>query len=168
MSLIGINFFTVTVYCLLFYCFLLFTGYWLAFFRIFAVIYFLSLFWNMLPYLSSYFLVTVKRCDRILWLALRELRCGCSLISLTNFTFFNTVFWIRDILLRSKFFCVLPFEGKFYIILQSQNVIKKSQNSRNQGFSYYFCFLIEGSGSVQIMIDQGGPKTSGSGFTTPV
>jgi hypothetical protein len=26
-------------------------------------------------------------------------------------------------------------------------VKKKSQNSRNQGFSYYFCLMIEGSGS---------------------
>jgi hypothetical protein len=33
-------------------------------------------------------------------------------------------------------------------------VIKKSQNSRNQGFSYYLCLMIEGSGSV--------PRTYGS------
>jgi hypothetical protein len=26
--------------------------------------------------------------------------------------------------------------------------MKKSQNSRNQSFSYYFCLMIEGSGSV--------------------
>jgi hypothetical protein len=32
---------------------------------------------------------------------------------------------------------------------------KESQNSRNQGFSYYFCMMIEGSGSI--------PLTSGSG-----
>ncbi len=32
---------------------------------------------------------------------------------------------------------------------------KESQNSRNQGFSYYFCMMIEGSGSI--------PPTSGSG-----
>ncbi len=35
---------------------------------------------------------------------------------------------------------------------------KESQNSRNQGFSYYFCMMIEGSGSGSI------PVTSGSGF----
>jgi hypothetical protein len=29
-----------------------------------------------------------------------------------------------------------------------KNVQKKSQNSRNQGFSYYFCLMIEGSGSI--------------------
>jgi hypothetical protein len=33
---------------------------------------------------------------------------------------------------------------------------KESQNRRNQGFSYYFCMMIEGSGSVSI------PLTSGS------
>ncbi len=32
---------------------------------------------------------------------------------------------------------------------------KESQNSRNQGFSYYFCMIIEGSGTI--------PLTSGSG-----
>ncbi len=32
---------------------------------------------------------------------------------------------------------------------------EESQNSRNQGFSYYFCMMIEGSGSI--------PLTSGSG-----
>jgi hypothetical protein len=38
-------------------------------------------------------------------------------------------------------------------------VIKKSQNSRNQGFSYYFCLVIEGAGSV--------PRTNGSGSGRP-
>jgi hypothetical protein len=38
----------------------------------------------------------------------------------------------------------------------------------NQGFSYLFCLLIEGSGSVQTMtdLDPGGQKTYGSGATT--
>ncbi len=35
---------------------------------------------------------------------------------------------------------------------------KESQNSRNQGFSYYFCMIIEGSGSGSGSI----PLTSGS------
>jgi hypothetical protein len=38
---------------------------------------------------------------------------------------------------------------------------KESQNSRNQGFSYYFCTMIEGSGSGSI------PPTSGSGSERP-
>ncbi len=38
---------------------------------------------------------------------------------------------------------------------------KESQNRRNQGFSYYFCMMIEGSGSGSI------PRTSGSGSGRP-
>ncbi len=42
---------------------------------------------------------------------------------------------------------------------------KKSQNSRNQGFSYYFCMMIEGSGSGARAGSGSGsiPLTSGSG-----
>ncbi len=36
---------------------------------------------------------------------------------------------------------------------------KKSQKSKNQGFSYFYCLMMEGSGSVQIMTDPDGPKT---------
>jgi hypothetical protein len=36
-----------------------------------------------------------------------------------------------------------------------------SQNSRNQGFSYYFCLMIEGSGSGSI------PLTNGPGSGRP-
>ncbi len=38
---------------------------------------------------------------------------------------------------------------------------KESQNRRNQGFSYYFCMMIEGSGSGSI------PLTSGFGSGRP-
>ncbi len=42
---------------------------------------------------------------------------------------------------------------------------KESQNSRNQGFSYYFCMMIEGSGSGS---GSGSiPLTSGSGSGRP-
>jgi hypothetical protein len=47
-----------------------------------------------------------------------------------------------------------------------KKVQKKSQNSRNQGFSYYFCLLIEvsGSGSTPLTMDPDrGSKTCGSG-----
>ncbi len=37
--------------------------------------------------------------------------------------------------------------GRIYIIFQRKKIKKKSKNSRNQGFSYYFCLMIEGSGS---------------------
>ncbi len=40
---------------------------------------------------------------------------------------------------------------------------KKSQNRRNHGFSYYFCMMIERSGSGAGSI----PLTSGSGFRRP-
>ncbi len=42
-----------------------------------------------------------------------------------------------------------------------KKVQKKSQNSRNQGYSYNFCLMIEGSGSGSI------PLTSGSGSGRP-
>ncbi len=41
---------------------------------------------------------------------------------------------------------------------------KESQNSRIQGFSYYFCMMIEGSGSGSIpLTGSGRQKTRGSG-----
>jgi hypothetical protein len=61
-----------------------------------------------------------------------------------------------------------PEHWYFYIILQTK-VKKKSQNSGNQGFSYYFCFMMEGSGSVFVTngsrCESGGLKTFGSGST---
>jgi hypothetical protein len=53
----------------------------------------------------------------------------------------------------------LLFEGAFTLFFKD----KKSQNStgRIQGFSYYFCMMIEGSGSGSI------PLTSGSGSGRP-
>ncbi len=44
---------------------------------------------------------------------------------------------------------------------------KESQNSRNQGFSYYFC-MVEGSGSIPLTSGSGSgrPKTCGSGSAT--
>jgi hypothetical protein len=45
---------------------------------------------------------------------------------------------------------------------------KKSQNSRNQGFSYFFCLLMEGSIRSVKRTDPGGPKTHVSGSTTMI
>jgi hypothetical protein len=55
-----------------------------------------------------------------------------------------------------------------YIILQRYNVIKKLQNSTNQGFSYWFCLMMEGSGSV-LVITRSGPyaDTAGPKHTEP-
>ncbi len=52
-----------------------------------------------------------------------------------------------------KFFCLLlsKLHSHHFSKIKSK---KKSQNSRNQGFSSYFCLIIEGSGSV--------PLTNGS------
>jgi hypothetical protein len=56
----------------------------------------------------------------------------------------------------SKYFCLLLFEGTFTSIsLQRQKVQKKSQNSRNQGYTYFLCLLMKGSGYVQIMTGSG-------------
>ncbi len=75
-------------------------------------------------------------------------------------------------------------EGTFTVLYEHQSwkiilyiVLKKSQNSRNQGFSYFFYLMIKGSrsGSVQTMTesdpDPWSPKNygscgSGSGSTT--
>ncbi len=48
-----------------------------------------------------------------------------------------------------SYFCLLLFELKVHLHQSSKRykVIKKSQNSCNQGFSYFFCLMIEGSGS---------------------
>ncbi len=53
-------------------------------------------------------------------------------------------------------------KSKFSVWLHSKHCLQ-SQNSRNQGFSYYFCLMIEGSGSGSI------PPTrrSGSGSRRP-
>ncbi len=61
--------------------------------------------------------------------------------------FFNTIF-------SADYFLKLHLH--YFSKIKSQ---KESQNSRNQGFSYYFCTVLEGSGSI--------PLTSGSGSGRP-
>ncbi len=55
---------------------------------------------------------------------------------------------------------LIPFWRYIYIISKIKGV-KKTQNSRNQGFPSFFCLLMEGSGSVQINYE------SGCGFRRP-
>ncbi len=58
-----------------------------------------------------------------------------------------------------SFFCLLLFEGTVHLNLSSKtkNITKKkSQSSRNQGFSYYFCLMTEGSRSDCINNDGSG------------
>ncbi len=88
--------------------------------------------------------------------------------------------WIR-ILLFSSFTFKMPAKNKFlnticsayYFLkrhlhhfskIKSQKV---SLNSRNQGFSYYFCMMIEGSGSGAGSGSGSIPPTSGSGSGRP-
>ncbi len=52
-------------------------------------------------------------------------------------------------------FLLITFWRYIHIIFLRSKVIKKSQNSRNQGFSYYFCLMIEGSGSRSIPLTNG-------------
>ena len=77
----------------------------------------------------------------------------------------------------TQFFLLITFWSYSYIIFQKLKV-KESQNSRNQGFSYYFCMMIEesgsgsragsGSGSIPLTSGSGSmPLTSGSGSRRP-
>ncbi len=85
---------------------------------------------------------------------------------------FGSGSWIR-ILLFSALTFKMPAKNKFFNTILSAYYFlklhlhhfskiksqKESQNSRNQGFSYYFCMMIEGSGSIHL--------TSGSGSKRP-
>ncbi len=63
----------------------------------------------------------------------------------------------RDPLVRSTNPDRGNIKQKYIYIIFQRKCPKESQNSRNQGFSYYFCMIIEGSGSGSI------PIISGSG-----
>jgi hypothetical protein len=79
--------------------------------------------------------------------------------------------WIRILLFSSLTF-KMPAKNKFAYFLKQHlhhfskiKSQKESQNSRNQGFSYYFYMMIEGSGS---RAGSGSiPLTSGSGSERP-
>ncbi len=86
--------------------------------------------------------------------------------------------WFRILLFSSLTF-KMPAENYFFNAIFSAydflklhldhfsniKIQKESQNSRNQGFSYYFCMIIEGSGSGSRAGSGSGsmPLTSGSG-----
>ena len=84
--------------------------------------------------------------------------------------------WIRIILFSSLTF-KMPGKNSFlYTIFSAYDFLKlhldhfskiKIQNSRNQGFSYYFCVMIEGSGSRAGSGSGSIPLTSGSGSWSP-
>ncbi len=64
-------------------------------------------------------------------------------------------------------FSAFSFRRYIYIIFLRWKFKKKSQNSRHQGFAYYFCFMIEGSGSVPLTNGSGsGAQSAGFGSAT--
>jgi hypothetical protein len=67
---------------------------------------------------------------------------------------------------KKYFFFLQSFPVYFFLKVHLHhfsniNVRKKSQNSRNQGFSYYFCLMIKGFRSVSV------PLTYVSAFRRP-
>jgi hypothetical protein len=88
--------------------------------------------------------------------------------------------WIRILLFSSLTF-KMPAKNKFFHTILSACYFlkvnfyyfskiksqKESQNSRIQGFSYYFCMMIEGSGSESRAGSGSIPLTSGSGSGRP-
>ncbi len=74
----------------------------------------------------------------------------------------------QKIIFLTKFFCILLFEGTFTSFFKGFTVVKKkSQNSRNQGFPYYFCLMIEESGAGSVARSGSIPLTTGSGSRRP-
>jgi hypothetical protein len=56
---------------------------------------------------------------------------------------------------KKQIFTFLIFSAYYFFQVHLHNFLKvkvkkKSQNCRNQGFSYYFCLIIEGSGSIPL------------------
>jgi hypothetical protein len=65
-----------------------------------------------------------------------------------------------------NYFLLITFWSYIYIISQRQKVTKKSQNSRNHGFSYFFCLIKDPDPEHPYLIlmdpNPGGQKTYGS------
>jgi hypothetical protein len=89
---------------------------------------------------------------------------------LTNGSGSGSGSWIRILLYSSltfkmptkNNFCLNIFSAYYHLKVHLHNFLKiksqkESQNSMNQGFSYYFCMMTEGFGSGSI------PLTNGSG-----
>ncbi len=58
------------------------------------------------------------------------------------------------ILLFSSLTFKMPTKSYTSIFDDKSHTVKKLQNNRHLDFSYYFCLMMEGSGSVQIMTDR--------------
>ncbi len=70
--------------------------------------------------------------DPYIWLTYPESGCGCGSGGPKN---------VRILRIRVR------NTGTFTSFFKDKKVIKKSQNIRNKGFSYYFCLMMEGSGA---------------------
>jgi hypothetical protein len=57
-------------------------------------------------------------------------------------------------MLEKKFSAYYLWTVHLHYFTKIKSKKKKSQHKRNQGFSYYFCLMIEGSGSVRIRIQE--------------
>jgi hypothetical protein len=68
-----------------------------------------------------------------------------------------------------NFLCLLLFEATFTSFFKDKKSkrVTKYRGIRNQGFSYYFCMMIEGSGSRAGSGSGSIPLTSGSGSGRP-
>ncbi len=85
---------------------------------------------------------------------------GSGSIPLANDSDPDPAIFVSDLQdVNKKGFLLITFGRYIYIIFQRCKVEKKSQNTRNQCFSYYFWLMIEGSGSISL--------TNGSGFVRP-
>ncbi len=94
-----------------------------------------------------------------------RIRGWCGSVPMTNGSGSGSLFSLVTFKMSTKissfsnFFCLLLFEGTFKSFLKIK-IRKKSQNSGNQCFSYYFLLMIEGSGSVSLtnVFGSGRPK----------
>jgi hypothetical protein len=78
----------------------------------------------------------------------------------------DTYIFIIDLQDANKKLIKKSFFAYYFLKVLSHHfskIKKKSQNSKNQGFSYYCCLMIEGYGSIPLTNDPGSPKTCGSG-----
>jgi hypothetical protein len=135
-------------------------------------------------------LIQVRILTDLMWIRSRFFfKFGVTIIDFKNFT--SPVFRIYDILvwiririldpdsaifvidlqdankkLVKKKFCLLLFECTFTSFFKEKIQIE-SQNCRNQSFSYYFCMMIEGSGSRAGYESGSIPLTDGSRSRRP-
>ncbi len=96
--------------------------------------------------------IEIRKIKLIFYVTQRSLGIPCC-------SYHKMFVWIRILLFSSL---ILSLYGTFwryiYIIFQRWRVKKKLQNSRNQGFSYYFCLIMEGSGSKSLTSGSGSAK----------